>query len=877
MSRTSCRTIFAIGVFLAICLASAAVADINWSIITSPVNDGAGAYNHIGTDGTSLYVVFGNQQFWKYTFNADNPTAGTWNRLADPPRNVCDWDSYSDMAYQNGYLYTSAVANNGGRTILRYNISANTWSIWQQGGSDLNICYTSGNAIIMDPSTEGVGYSAWHAGFWWVKFDWNAKSADNNWFSTSGLGVLDSGWISRNEDITTDGAGTYYATKNDQTAGLSGGDVIYKWTGMAKGTTPSVLVQKPWQAGFGQSIEFIPGTKSPSGHNELWIVRGSDANDSAGEGWGQPTSNWARIDLSNISGGWIASSLPGTVGYNGEITYVNGSVFVRGTSDKWYVTKLSGATTPNYISISAAKELPDSTPAIVQGTASADFTTDIVPKFYIQSSGRASGIQVRYAVAPSIGQKVIVTGVMRTDSTTKERYIEASNWINDSGVEAVKPLAMNSRVIGGGSMALQEGVYQGYGLNNVGLLVKYSGKVTGKATDNSYVYLSDGSGISDGGLYEGVRVDLSAIPSTNRPTLLIGDFVEAVGISSMYQMGGQSHRMVRVRSASDIQNISDDGNRPRVFKVMVINFDPIVEIRGNKRLHQVYGWNDPYTLAQLYINDLKECSGGWADYQIVEWVDQDVYPIKIDGFQYTDASYTYAWEHGGPFHSPDGVDYVKVVQDKYYSYNNPKTVVERVAAGEIDEVLLFGAPYFGYYESQMIGPTAYWCNSPGIYLASALRNFIVMGFNYERGVGEMLEDYGHRTESIMWHVYGSWHSYPPQHNWDKFTLIDKNITNHNLYTAGCGNVHYAPNSQSDYDWGNSTYVWSTCDDWLYNWPNLTGTKKLVNCVEWGGGDMRLHHRWWFMHIPNKPGINPDGKQNNWWKYLADHWSYPESR
>jgi hypothetical protein len=97
--------------------------------------------------------------------------------------------------------------------------------------------------------------------------------------------------------------------------------------------------------------------------------------------------------------------------------------------------------------------------------------------------------------------------------------------------------------------------------------------------------------------------------------------------------------------------------------------------------------------------------------------------------------------------------------------------------------------------------------------------------------------------------------------------------------SACGFCHYAPNSQSDYDWGNTTYVWSMCDDWLYNWPNLQGavTKRWVNCGEWGKGDMRLHHKWWLTHIPKRSGVNADGKQNNWWKYLCDYWSYPESR
>ena len=116
-----------------------------------------------------------------------------------------------------------------------------------------------------------------------------------------------------------------------------------------------------------------------------------------------------------------------------------------------------------------------------------------------------------------------------------------------------------------------------------------------------------------------------------------------------------------------------------------------------------------------------------------------------------------------------------------------------------------------------------------------------MGLSYERWIGEMLEDCGHRAESIMWHVYGSWNGYLPQHNWDKFTLYDQNSSGH----AACGNTHFAPNSTADYQWGN--------------------------------GDMRLHHKWWFNHFPRKAGVNADGKQNNWWKYLADFNGYADSR
>jgi len=849
--------------------ASGAYAQVSWSVINGPVNEGSSVYNHIGTDGSALYVVFQNNQFWRYVFPPNSPTGGTWERLADPPRTVIGSYSCSDLAYQDGYLYTSATSGSN-RTILRYKITDNTWQIWQNGGADITSCKTTGNAMFMDPVQPGVGYSASATQNKWVKFDWNAKAADNNWMSTAGLGVTDAGWVSRNEDIATDGAGTYYATKNDKTAGQSDGDVVYTWNGLVS-PTPTVLVRKPWQSGFAQSIEFAPASMTPSGHDELWLVRASDGSTNPGEGWGYATSDWARLDLANVGAGWELGVLPEPVYYNAEIIRVGEAVFVRGGGPKWFVGQLRH-TTP----IADAKASTDGTQVETAGVTTAVFASS--SQFYIENSQRTCGIQVRYsATLPTVGQELIVTGTLETDSSTHERYIQAS-LLEPTAVKTVKPVGMTTRFLGGEEMGLQEGVYRGLGINNVGLLVRVAGKLTGVASDASYLYLSDGSGAHDGGTYPGVKIDLSGVPFWERAVYYVGDRVAVTGVSSMYERGGEYHRMIRVRSASDITNLDDDGNRPHTVRVMVINFDPIIESKNNKRLHEVY-WpsHAPTTLANYYISDLKQCSFNYANYVIVEWVDVDAYPIKIDGFQYTDESYTYAWEHGGPFHSPDGADYYKIIRDPVYPFNTPRTVADRVAAHEIDEVLMFGAPYFGFWEAAMAGPSPYFINGGTYYVPEAQRNFAIMGFNYERWIGEMLEDFGHRAENHMTRVYGSWNAYPPQHNWDRFTLIDKNIVDHNLYTAGCGNVHYAPNSQSDYEWGSYTYVWSTCDDWLYNWPNLQGTKKRVNCAEWGYGDIRAHHKWWLTHFPHKPGINADGKQNNWWKYLVDFNSYPESR
>ncbi len=297
-------------------------------------------------------------------------------------------------------------------------------------------------------------------------------------------------------------------------------------------------------------------------------------------------------------------------------------------------------------------------------------------------------------------------------------------------------------------------------------------------------------------------------------------------------------------------------------KVLTINFDPAIRSQGGRRLQKVLGWNDPRRLTEGYVADLAECSAGYVRYRIVDWQDVDAFPVKKDGFRYTDDSYVRCWTGGGGWHQPDAVDYVAIFRDF--------DVPQRVERDEIDEVWLWGFPYAGFWESTMAGRGAYFCNSPPVEGVRTSRIFVTMGFNYERGVGEMLESFGHRVESILRHVFGSWEP-RETHAWNRFTLHDSVAPGR----AGCGNVHFAPNSERDYDWGNRRVVWSTCADWLF-YPHLTGQRRQVNCREWGNGDTRAHHRWWLQHLPHAEGRS-DGKLNNWWAYVTDFYRFHESR
>ena len=284
----------------------------------------------------------------------------------------------------------------------------------------------------------------------------------------------------------------------------------------------------------------------------------------------------------------------------------------------------------------------------------------------------------------------------------------------------------------------------------------------------------------------------------------------------------------------------------------MISFDPLVDPARGERLTQRLGWKRVADLTAGYIQDVSEVSGGLVQYQVVGQLVADEFPVKADGFRYTAASYLDVAAHRAPGHEPDWVDYHRIISEYRLG--------ERVQSGEVDEIWLFGFPNSGFYESRMVGRGAFWCNAPPLGgTDSFARRFVVMGFSYERGVGEMLEDLGHRAESILAHI--SERSPGVRGLWQRFTRYDRAAPGQ----AEVGTVHFAPNSERDYDWGNRRPVPSRCDAWR-EFPPAEIQPRVVTCSEWGNGDTRLHHRWWLSHLPKASGTT-DGFSNNWWQYI----------
>ena len=70
----------------------------------------------------------------------------------------------------------------------------------------------------------------------------------------------------------------------------------------------------------------------------------------------------------------------------------------------------------------------------------------------------------------------------------------------------------------------------------------------------------------------------------------------------------------------------------------------------------------------------------------------------------------------------------------------------------------------------MAGKGAFYINGGpiGYDKIRSKRPFVIMGFNYERGVAEMLHDLCHRTESTMSRIYGGWKADELTSTWARF-------------------------------------------------------------------------------------------------------------
>ncbi len=215
----------------------------------------------------------------------------------------------------------------------------------------------------------------------------------------------------------------------------------------------------------------------------------------------------------------------------------------------------------------------------------------------------------------------------------------------------------------------------------------------------------------------------------------------------------------------------------------------------------------------------------------------------------------------------------------YFDYNyilNKYNLVERKNAKEFDMVWVFSIDMVSMRETSMVGRSAFDVNGATIY--ADCDNFVIAGFNFTRS-DSAFECIGHYAEAMLNNVYQvsdeaynkqlSFTSYNELNTWQKFYLC-LNKAPVNVKEYGVGQVHFAPNSTSDYDWENQTPVISTWIDWKNNYPKLTGETAEFTANTYFKEGMtanQAHKRWWFSLMPHHQGRDANGYSHNWWDYI----------
>jgi hypothetical protein len=295
--------------------------------------------------------------------------------------------------------------------------------------------------------------------------------------------------------------------------------------------------------------------------------------------------------------------------------------------------------------------------------------------------------------------------------------------------------------------------------------------------------------------------------------------------------------------------------------VQVLDFDPLTD--SGLPLTVDRGWNDPLTIQQQYVTDVATASGGIVEHRSMNISVIREFPVKPGGFRFTNASYQTCLVVSPPSNDCKAlIDYAAVLNTDYGAKSG--SACDAVRHGRADEVWLWGGPWFGYLE---------WNYVAAHTLCPDVRKpFVVMGFSYERGEPEMLHDLGHRAEGLIQAGIGlaTWDRFDGQRDryaQDFFCPAAPDASHPEIADPSnthAGNEHFPPNAYCHYQYDRDFPVMSDANDWA-NFPNLTGTRTLINSSTWGG-TQRGFNIWWLGRFPRNAG-STQGVENNWWRYV----------
>ena len=210
--------------------------------------------------------------------------------------------------------------------------------------------------------------------------------------------------------------------------------------------------------------------------------------------------------------------------------------------------------------LESAKLLPDGSLLSFSGVAASTASGELSERLYVQSPARSSGVQIYLGpqVPPAVARGSLLRVEGRAGTRDGERCVLSPEITLIQAGEAPVPLNLTNTAAGGDGFHYdpfppaigQQGVEGGFGLNNIGLLVRTWGRVT--AVAGGYLYIDDGSGLLDGTDTNGSpNAGVRVVAAT--AGFVPGDFVCVTGISSCFTTGaGTLARQILPRDSAGL-------------------------------------------------------------------------------------------------------------------------------------------------------------------------------------------------------------------------------------------------------------------------------------------------------------------------------------
>lgn len=167
--------------------------------------------------------------------------------------------------------------------------------------------------------------------------------------------------------------------------------------------------------------------------------------------------------------------------------------------------------------------------------------------FYAQDEDGSAGLRVQSSTAVSVGDRVLVEGVLSRNSHGERYVADATVTVSSTGGSSPEPRVAVNKTLGGKGYD-EGGSAAAYGLTDQGLLTTITGRLTKYGLDDMsepVLWLDDGSGVSAGGSDVGVKVIKTNLYLTEDA---VGrDFYRITGVVASEIVDGRQIRVLRGR------------------------------------------------------------------------------------------------------------------------------------------------------------------------------------------------------------------------------------------------------------------------------------------------------------------------------------------